>query len=590
MKIEMPNHDIVEKERPGSLDIPLGYIDTKDTTLECDVAIEKDFASDEKKSVSIYEAFNNDKIIFFDNNDKPITKNLLKRSGNRFIFSPKGMTEFTPTEFSAAAVIKKHMTYSSSKTYNLRVGAVETMSDNGLSPKLISVFGDAWKRGLCPANIYVNNGNMTAESLTNSSMQNMDFVFTETNDGLDYAGFDPVSLVTGYVNVWISAYDFHKLIVENKNYKKQMLDGSSLTKAGHLCEFYKQTERALAPKKIFNQELARALYADTKFDVTFPYEDVMVLQWEDSSCIIVTPDTFLKDIELNAKILYDVVMYLFLNGYTMTRAVSSWITDEPVDYAAYSKLPVKAYHDKITMNDLVSSEDYDIGGEYNILKFIISTKDVSFTGIDGDGNLSFRKTKNAPKDPTKPNGSCSYISASRHVYFYDDSFSNTFLVKKKALITGVPIDGGMRIDVSPLSNSLDMIYTNKESSLIIPDYKLVWFLTASPVSAGETSVLKLVEQSEYDLGKDGAKIATIKVKTKYKTSVIDLRVMGGGLPSGESPDYDLIDIGNVYGRPYRLGSTLIIRLPKKLEEHKEKIEKTVKDHMKSGCYPVFIFE
>ena len=66
--------------------------------------------------------------------------------------------------------------------------------------------------------------------------------------------------------------------------------------------------------------------------------------------------------------------------------------------------------------------------------------------------------------------------------------------------------------------------------------------------------------------------------------------MGGGLPEQLPDDYNMMDIGNLNGRPYRLGSTNIIHLPMAYKKYKDKIEDAVNLHAASGEYNIIVFD
>ena len=51
-----------------------------------------------------------------------------------------------------------------------------------------------------------------------------------------------------------------------------------------------------------------------------------------------------------------------------------------------------------------------------------------------------------------------------------------------------------------------------------------------------------------------------------------------------------IDTGSLKGRPFRLGSTMIIKLPKRFEQYKSILESELQKHISSGDYPILIFE
>ena len=52
----------------------------------------------------------------------------------------------------------------------------------------------------------------------------------------------------------------------------------------------------------------------------------------------------------------------------------------------------------------------------------------------------------------------------------------------------------------------------------------------------------------------------------------------------------MLDSGSLKGRPYRLGSTMIIKLPKRFKDQRENILSEIKKHMSSADYPVLMFE
>ncbi len=99
----------------------------------------------------------------------------------------------------------------------------------------------------------------------------------------------------------------------------------------------------------------------------------------------------------------------------------------------------------------------------------------------------------------------------------------------------------------------------------------------------------MVPTDEYSYDKDGFILAYITLTSEKETKTYDVRVMGGGLPVSEKDNYDMVDIGNVYGRPYRIGSTMIIRLPKIYKQYDDIIKTAINKHISSGTYPVIIY-
>lgn len=83
--------------------------------------------------------------------------------------------------------------------------------------------------------------------------------------------------------------------------------------------------------------------------------------------------------------------------------------------------------------------------------------------------------------------------------------------------------------------------------------------------------------------------AHIKISYSSKLSCSDIRTIGGGEASS-TPNYDMIDTGSLKGRAYRIGSTMIIRLPLRYKKHKDNLMSEIKKHMSSADYPILIFE
>ena len=84
------------------------------------------------------------------------------------------------------------------------------MSDElDLCKKLINIFGNANKRGLCPSNSIVNNNKTEPESLLEYTVNNSDFIFMESYDGVNLpGGFTVDDVISCNTNLWISAENF----------------------------------------------------------------------------------------------------------------------------------------------------------------------------------------------------------------------------------------------------------------------------------------------------------------------------------------------------------------------------------------------
>ena len=582
MKINLPSHKIAESSQAGLQDIPLAYIDTKDTQYEAQFKLEYDFAHDSKKVVRAYDTIDVNNLILFDENGVPIKDAKYRRQGNLYYYEPPNAQEFKPTTFTCSALIQRQMKYQSSNTYDLKIGVAERTSNYQLSPHLISVFGDAYRRGKCPSNIMVNGGAMTSSSLINAADMNADFIFLRTDDGLHFAGIDINALIDNHINLWISATAWGKAF-QNANRKK------TFVKEGNLNSFFKDTNRTRKPELVFNQKTRFGQFPATLCTYSYPYEDVLLIEYPEKAFIVVTQDEFLDNCGKNSKIIYDVLMHIYLKAYYKSNEETSWITDESVDYVAYSRDPLKLQHKKINLKKMLSHNGYDIKDEYKLIGIETSDKNVKFTNMAPNKDLFFQKAGNRKKaDPQKPEGYISYLTTRSTVVLYKQR--DVFMLTTKASLTSQSIPNGCQVIIGPVHDSKKCIYTDENQVLDIPDITMVWYICTPRGNAGTTNTFSLVEQGEYSMNKHGYKIAEVRVIPKYDINLIDVRTPGGGLPAMEQDVYSLMDIGNVYGRPYRVGSTLIIRLPYRLKPYEDKIMNAVKQHIVAGEYPVLIFE
>ena len=578
MKIYTPKHDIQEADFIKNNDIPLAYIDTKDTTYEANVRLFDGFAADRKTLVRAYQKLSSNRTILFDENSKPVKKTSYRRVGNELLYEPTGAKEFTPETFSCTATIQKQIEYSPTDEYDIIVGAIEKDDGFSLCSKLISVFGDAYKKDVCPHNIKVNSGSMIKESLISAAGNSSDFIFVETEDGKNFSGLDIKTVLNKHINVWISSSQW-------AGEKKKDLP-TTLKEEGRLNSFYVNTPRKKISKYIFDENYKLDILKDKEYKYSYPYEDIMLIEKENTGFIVVTPNEFLENCRENIKVIYDIMMHIYFRAYKKSRPAVSWITDEVVDYTAFSYMPLKLHHKQISLDNMLIQNGYDIRDKYRLIRIETTNPVVSFVGMTSDKTLLFRKTKKT--DPVKDAGITSFLTTKNTVVLYEQE--KIYLLSCRANIRGKSVNGKNYIIVSPIRDSDRAIYSEEEQELEVPDVKFIYYVCTRRGNAYTKNEFKLVEQSAYSMVEHGYRIAEVRFHPRYDTKMIDIRTPGGGLPSQEEDNFNLMDIGNIYGRPYRIGSTLIIRLPKKLEAHKNKIRKAVNQHISAGEYPVLIFE
>ena len=81
---------------------------------------------------------------------------------------------------------------------------------------------------------------------------------------------------------------------------------------------------------------------------------------------------------------------------------------------------------------------------------------------------------------------------------------------------------------------------------------------------------------DYIDGDDRYKLFNIIVEqSEDAIEVYDMRQLGGGLSEDEEDNFELLDIGHINGRPYRIAGSLVLTMPSKYSTHDEYIQKAL---------------
>lgn len=113
------------------------------------------------------------------------------------------------------------------------------------------------------------------------------------------------------------------------------------------------------------------------------------------------------------------------------------------------------------------------------------------------------------------------------------------------------------------------------------DYSL--YMTNTGILKDQRFYILPVDEPSNDI-----KIADIIIKLDTKIEPTDTRIIGGG--SSKFDNYEYIDTGNILGRPYRVGTSMVITLPKKYEEHRDQLQEQIDKHISSSEAAVLLFK
>lgn len=570
----------------GLKEISLGYINIEEVNKDPIVIIEENFLTSSKEPVRPYDTFLDEDTYLFDGKNN-IQNRAFKRQGGIFYYEPAAQTEFSPLSFKARAVIKKEMIYNNKDIYDLQVAVIDSTSDQSFSATLLSIFGDKYIYGNVSPNIRINGGATTVQSLTGADWKTADFLFLHSWDGIhlgystvndDLIDFD--SILSNRVNIWISCDSLQD------RFKTVTSIQSSSTLSIEQSIVFDETEHEI-PKihmLVFDKdyEIIESQYPQSHEyfnDATF------VVHRRGQGFIIYTPAWFLEEsITSTYKLVYETLINYYLQSYRLTPETSLWITDLPVDYLSYHTTKFNQCHNTVNISELVS--DFNIGDEYKVQDVLVTTPYVSYEGTNPEGVLLFKKNGGV-EDPVKEIGTYSFYTTKHTVIYYQQE--DLYKVEQAVNLEFSAVGSSVYLIVHPYISSQNKAVTRSDQTFEITSFnkKYILYLGAGSSSIENTFFLL----TDLDIPEeDYVKVATFVFRMKTNPSVSDSRIMGGGLPDDQPDDYDMLDIGHIFGRPYRVGATLIIRLPLKLSAYEERIKRELDKHIAAGDEYVLSFE
>lgn len=615
MKIFPSTHkikSITESHVDLDLNIPLAYIELDYSKYKIDRTMEDIANTDIKKEVLINQEFSSPSIKLFNKFNEAVNMdNLLTRVGNKYYYRPKDMVSFEPQKFNYTATIKTNIVYKIANKYNINIACIDDVDSLDLSKRMAAGFSNPAARQIVPPNISINNNRLDAYTFTDMNITDCDVLFIESPDGIHYddsqkpTKIDKTLFLNNNVAIWIASDYDRTYPYENTS------------------SFDEYTIKA----PILNSKMN--MLSDVYFDVNaMPYNPnviyhnifngnkapILIVEHIGKGYEIISHSSILNNIESNIKIMYEIIMFCYLNRYKTTTTLRQWITSEMPDYQIESGRLVKK---KYFMSDIDLYKYFNLKANelilYNVDIVDIHTNttpdsseqdlydyatSVQFIGMNG-GRLMFDKiTSNNDTYLIEPKKPVNWLS------IYDGD--NIIYLKELHYI----VETDLNNKIFTVTNENDLvvkILAFKSTSLGVdtqmPFEKIIPFIKT------DVNGINRIREAEYifyinidnqeinfdfleDFTKDkGEKLFTIKVyQTPDSIQITDMRQLGGGLKEDAVDNYNLMDIGHVNGRPYRPAGTVIFTLPTKYKEHVDLIEKAIKKYIGASDMPVIFFE
>lgn len=617
MKI-YPNKSAIEvkKEIDELVDIPLAYIDTTSSAYNIEVNINEKLKTYTKQELLPYSNVDTN-ICLFDKYENQISyddmvKNFSKNKDGGYLYIPKiNSTNFRPKKFEYKIKAKKKIKYQSNMLYNINA---LFYNNKEYANKIMPILGDAANRNLAPGNISINNNDVSLNRLCETTITDSDITFfllknfeTILEENNNELKFDK----NYYINEFDTNFFF---IVKNdfaiRDYEGEIYDTSKV----NLLYSNSYNNYVVSNPRIYNNSNINTKYyfnipnntSTVKYHSLFVNKDktpVLIEEHIGKTFVIYISEDLLNSVITNHEIMYEAFSFIYFNSYCTSQYISDWIADEMPDYIVKdNKLTKKTKFTsdlsiseilEISTNEIASMSvliDYE---KYPYVRYVESYNNhLTFMKIKGDNNIY--------ADPKEKPENLISIYINEEIFFYEDfiykinnSIEDCVNIQKiddKIVIELKPFkhsDTGIYIkyEQAPITISLIDVINNVEKKIQNETYYLI---CKQNDSLGRYELLNKKEYMSNDLI-----LLTINISediSKTENTIYDMRHRGGGLPLDSKDNFDCFDIGNILGRPYRKAGSLIITLPKYLEEYKEQVMNIVKQYMLAEDYPIVIFK
>jgi hypothetical protein len=569
MKIYPGAHEVVSTEQATVNHIPLAYF--KEVTEEVTpiIKIENDFCHESSEEIVYpYQQFDHDSVLFFDENNNSIDESsiYLRRNGTKYYFEPINSIEFIPTSVVYSATVQRDDKFKNNVNYYLNIAA----SSKELAEKISGLFTSNKN----PSNIIVNNHNRLPSSFYNMNYGSADFLFVYeseiTKEKLD-------EYLEQHINVWILGDSFGGLLYEDETISNYELANPQI---------YNFAEHGLGHcKKVnFNKDLEWEMLPKNEFNYINPFKSKtpeLIALKEGKGMVILSDKSIIDNLNTCYHFVFETLMMVYLNGYFETNKRTTFVTDNKIDHYMKMYKKYNDYHPRINLTEILTEDGFNRNINYFVTSWNFDRDDIICLGVNKYKNIILRKTSKT--DPEKANNSISIYTTKGTIINYNFSENVIKTIEDKLIISYEKINEKHFININSFKSSINGI-NNIAQRIEIPDsHKYVLYYEKS------SGQFQIALQAIYSKETYGRAFAYITLIYSTDLSCGDIKIYGGGECS-KNPNYEMIDTGSMKGRPYRIGSTMIIRLPKRFEKNRDILMAEIKKHMSSGDYPILVFE
>lgn len=560
MKIYLNKKQIADKTLLDENDISLSYLNSisvyQDTIIKYNEELLK---LNKKRAINLYEKVDKNKL-FFKENNMPAKLNkdyLIDIDGKIDVLNSSKKASYRPTVFGYKYVLERTLPFESNKEYNIKIDytGMEHVQD---LLKTITI----------PNNVHLKN--------------------TKENPDIKYFEDEKVYLENmkngGYqdnCNIYIVKSSYANKIIYNKpkifDVRKPVL--------------FKQSEYVIEPAwDIFNHDLEMSLFPRVTYDyikITIDHTPILIMRDRLNYKLIMLCGKEIFTEPRLIQFLVENIVFAYTIGYYKVPEKSgsylnSFISNNIIDYYYSLNNKMNSNHPNINFKKDVSKSNF-IDLSYKLVDVFTTNNDVVYDYVDYSNNVYFKKLVN--DEPVKDNTDSLIYTTNQELKFIDKVNYSLYDIEQLPNISYKYDNDKLNIVVSPYYSSSLNIAKNEKTDIIINDINKNYVLYMRKTSVFNDQNFYILEENEKSTD---IKIADIIIKLSNNIIPTDVRVIGGG--SSKYNNYDYIDTGNIHGRPYRVGTSMVITLPKRYEPYRDQLQKQIDKHISSAEAAIIIFK
>ena len=560
MKIYLNKKEIVDKTLLDENDIPLSYLNNlsvySDTIIKYD---DKLLKLNKKRAINLYEKVDKNKLFFKENNEPAkINKDyLVDIDGKIDLLNSSKKSSYRPTVFGYKYVLERTIPFQSDKEYTINIDFTG-----------MEHVKELLKTVTLPNNLHLNsvqnNPDIKYFSDEKSYLENM-------RDG-------------GYqdnCNIYIVKSSYANKIIYNKSKIFDVAKPVIFTQSEYTIE---------SSWDIFNHDSEMSLFPRVTYDyikLTINHTPILIMRDRLNYKLIMLCGKEIFTQERLIKFLVENIVYAYTVGYYKVPEASgaylnSFISNNIIDYYYSLNNRMNSHHPTINFKKDIEVSNFK-DTSYKLVDVFTTDSNIVYDYTNYSNNVYFKKTVN--NEPEKSNTDSLIYTTNQELKFIDKVNYSLYDIEQLPNISYKYNNDKLEIVVSPYYSSSQNIAKSEQTYLTIHDINknyVLYMRKTSIIADQEFYILEDTEQS------NDIKIADIIIKLNNNIVPTDVRVIGGG--SSKYDNYDYIDTGNINGRPYRVGTSMVITLPKRYEPYRNQLQQQINKHISSAEAAIIIFK